>query len=182
MYAIYTAVLRAVLPCAREKITIFRDTPSYLQLVSITVDLQNDGALSGIPTSEHFSRWILAALRKPFANFEQTVRVVDESESQALNLQYRGKDKPTNILSFPAEIPHIDYQCLGDLVVCAPLVVSEASDQNKELAAHWAHLIIHGMLHLQGFDHETDQKAAKMEALEVEILSTLGYSNPYNNK
>jgi len=150
--------------------------------VNIAIDLQNDGALGDIPASEHFCRWVQAALCKPFTNLEQTVRVVDESESQTLNLQYRGKDKPTNILSFPAEIPHIDYQCLGDLVICGPLVAREASDQNKEPEAHWAHLIVHGMLHLQGYDHETDQQAEEMEALEVEILSTLGYSNPYNNE
>ena len=120
-------------------------------------------------------------MRGPFDNLEQTIRVVAETESQFLNLQYRGKDAPTNILSFPAEIPHIDYQCLGDLVVCAPVVAIEAQEQNKELDAHWAHLIVHGMLHLQGFDHQTDDEADKMEALEVEILSTLGYINPYNN-
>ena len=150
--------------------------------MNITVDLQNDAALDGIPDSEQFSRWIRAALRQPFSNLEQTVRIVDESESQSLNLKYRGKDGPTNILSFPAETPHIDYQCLGDLVICAPLVTREASEQNKEPEAHWAHLVIHGMLHLQGFDHETDQQAGKMESLEVEILSTLGYSNPYNSE
>ena len=149
--------------------------------MSITVDLQNDDALADIPSSGQFSTWIQSALRGPFDNLEQTIRVVDETESQALNLQYRGKDAPTNILSFPAEIPHIDYQCLGDLVVCAPIVAHEAQEQGKVLDAHWAHLIVHGMLHLQNFDHQTDDEADKMEALEVEILSTLGYINPYNN-
>ena len=154
---------------------------NYLPVVSITVDLQNDDALLDIPSSEHFSKWIKAALQEPFDNLEQTIRVVDEAESQALNRQYRGKDTPTNILSFPAEIPHIDYQCLGDLVVCAPIVTREAREQGKELEAHWAHLVVHGMLHLQGFDHQTDGEADKMEALEVEILSNLGHNNPYNN-
>jgi len=149
--------------------------------VNITVDLQNDEDLLDIPSSEHFSKWIQAALQAPFDELEQTIRVVEEVESQSLNRQYRGKDTPTNILSFPAEIPHIDYQCLGDLVICAPLVAIEAQNQNKQLDAHWAHLIVHGMLHLQGFDHQTDDEAEKMEALEVEILSTLGYINPYNN-
>ena len=149
--------------------------------MSIIVDLQNDDALLDIPSSKHFSRWIQAALREPFDNLEQTIRVIAETESQSLNLQYRGKDAPTNILSFPAEIPYIDYQCLGDLVVCSPIVTREACEQDKELDAHWAHLIVHGMLHLQGFDHQTDDEADKMEALEVEILSTLGYINPYNN-
>ena len=86
------------------------------------------------------------------------------------------------MLSFPAEIPHIDYQCLGDLVICAPVVAREAVEQRKSIDAHWAHLVVHGMLHLQGFDHEDGPDADKMEALEVKILSTMGYSNPYNSE
>jgi len=149
--------------------------------MSITLDLQNDEALADIPTDEQFVLWVQASLQLKFDDLEQTIRVVDEPESQALNRQYRGKDAPTNVLSFPAEIPHIDYQCLGDLVICAPLVIAEAQTQGKAIEAHWAHLVVHGMLHLQGFDHQTDAEAEEMEALEVEILSTLGYINPYNN-
>jgi probable rRNA maturation factor len=115
-----------------------------------------------------------------YDDLEQTIRVVDEAESRDLNLQFRGKDKPTNVLSFPSQSAFLDYDCLGDMVICAPLVSAEAERQEKAEIAHWAHLVVHGMLHLQGFDHENTADAAKMEALEVEILSTLGYSNPYD--
>ena len=150
--------------------------------MTITIDLQNDDELSGVPAAIDFLPWIDASLQQSYDSLEQTIRIVDKSESQALNAQYRGKKVPTNILSFPADVPHIEYQCLGDLVICAPLVAAEAEQQHKSVKAHWAHLVVHGMLHLQGFDHESELDANKMEALEVEILSTLGYSNPYNSK
>lgn len=150
--------------------------------MSIQVDLQNDDYLTGVPESGQFSHWVTAALQEEYDNLEQTIRIVGEAESQALNSQYRGKDSATNVLSFPAEIPHLDYQCLGDLVICAPIVAREAAEQNKAEEAHWAHLVVHGMLHLQGMDHENPLDADKMEALEVKILSTLGHSNPYNNQ
>ncbi|MDH5356744.1 MAG: rRNA maturation RNase YbeY [Gammaproteobacteria bacterium] len=150
--------------------------------MSIQLDLQNDEALAGVPEAEQFSLWVTAALQQDYDSLEQTIRIVDEAESQALNAQYRGRDSSTNVLSFPADIPHIDYQCLGDLVICAPVVAREAAEQNKADVAHWAHLVIHGMLHLQGFDHENHLDADKMEALEVKILSTLGYRNPYNDE
>ena len=148
--------------------------------MSNTVELQNDDNFSGIPTESEFLRWVEAALVQNYDNLEQTIRVVNEAESRDLNLQYRGKDNPTNVLSFPSQSAFLDYDCLGDLVICAPLVSAEAEQQKKAEIAHWAHLVVHGMLHLQGYDHENDAEAAKMEALEVEILSTLGYSNPYN--
>ena len=150
--------------------------------MTITIDLQNDDELSGVPAAIDFLPWIDASLQQSYDSLEQTIRIVDKSESQALNAQYRGKKVPTNILSFPADVPHIEYQCLGDLVICAPLVAAEAEQQHKSVKAHWAHLVVHGMLHLQGFDHESELDANKMEALEVEILSTLGYSNPYNSE
>lgn len=149
--------------------------------MSIQVDLQNDDYLTGVPDTEQFLLWVTAALQEDFDNLEQAIRIVGEAESQALNSQYRGKDSATNVLSFPAEIPHLDYQCLGDLVICAPIVACEAAEQDKTEEAHWAHLVVHGMLHLQGMDHENQLDADKMEALEVKILSTLGHSNPYNN-
>lgn len=150
--------------------------------MSIRVDIQNDDFLSGIPESSQFLRWVKAALQEDYDRFEQTIRIVNEAESRALNRQYRNKDNSTNVLSFPAEIPHIDYQCLGDLVICAPVVAREAVEQRKSIDAHWAHLVVHGMLHLQGFDHVDGPDADKMEALEVKILSTMGYSNPYNSE
>lgn len=114
------------------------------------------------------------------ADSEVTVRVVDAAESQALNQQYRGKDAPTNVLSFPFEAPPgIPVALAGDLVICAPVVEREAREQNKPLKAHWAHMVIHGILHLQGFDHITDEEASVMEELEIRLLAQLGFSNPY---
>ncbi len=150
--------------------------------MTATIDLQNDDELGRVPQAIDFLPWVEASLQQTYDSLEQTIRIVGKSESRALNAQYRDKAAPTNILSFPADVPHIEYQCLGDLVICAPLVAAEAEQQGKSDSAHWAHLVVHGMLHLQGYDHKTDSDAEKMEALEVEILSTLGYSNPYNSE
>ena len=148
--------------------------------MTIDVDIQIVTEFETIPEKNEFEGWVSAALQSDFDNLEQTIRIVDEAEIQSLNSQFRASNTPTNILSFPSEIPHIDYQNLGDLIICAPIVLSEAKQQGKDIIAHWAHLVVHGMLHLQGYDHEDDESAKKMEALEVKILSTLGYSNPYN--
>ncbi len=147
----------------------------------IRIDLQNDAALPGVPEPALFERWVRAALLEPLAALEQTIRIVDEAESQQLNREYRGRDKPTNVLSFPAELPPglLDHALLGDLVICAPVVEAEAREQGKPVLAHWAHLVVHGMLHLQGLDHQDDETAAAMEAREIEILATLGHTNPY---
>ncbi len=146
----------------------------------VRVEIQNEDNLSNIPRASEFHSWVEASLLRGYDDLEQTIRIVTEAESRELNLQFRGKDKPTNVLSFPSESAFLDYDFLGDLVICAPLVSAEAEEQNKTEIAHWAHLVVHGMLHLQGYDHENPAEAAKMEAREVEILSTLGYSNPYN--
>jgi len=115
-----------------------------------------------------------------FNRWSNPFRIVDAPESQALNRQYRGKDYPTNVLSFPAEYNEfLPYDYLGDLVICAPVVEREANEQGKQLLDHWAHMVVHGMLHLQGYDHESDEQAAEMEALEIEILAALGHTNPY---
>ncbi len=145
------------------------------------IDLQNDESLTNLPNQQDFEAWVDAALTQDFDNLEQTIRVVGKAESRALNLQYRAKDTPTNVLSFTAENDYLDYESLGDLVICAPIVEQEAHQQKKSLQAHWAHMVVHGMLHLQGYDHQKTTQADKMEALEVKILSTLGYSNPYNS-
>ena len=145
------------------------------------IDLQNDESLTNLPNQQDFEAWVDAALTQDFDNLEQTIRVVGKAESRALNLQYRAKDTPTNVLSFTAENDYLDYECLGDLVICAPIVEQEAHQQKKSLQAHWAHMVVHGMLHLQGYDHQKTTQADEMEALEVKILSTLGYSNPYNS-
>jgi probable rRNA maturation factor len=160
--------------------------------MAIVVDLQNDAGLADAPTLSDFERWVAAALQDSHAQLEQTICVVDEAQSRELNHRFRGKDSATNVLAFPGEFPSefpgefpgdndfLDYDCLGDLVICAPLVAAEALQQGKPVDAHWAHLVVHGMLHLQGFDHQSEEQASSMEALEIEILDTLGYTNPYN--
>ncbi|EEP91625.1 metalloprotease [Yersinia kristensenii ATCC 33638] len=111
---------------------------------------------------------------------EVTIRVVDEAESHELNLTYRGKDKPTNVLSFPFEAPpEIELPLLGDLIICRQVVEQEAVEQEKALLAHWAHMVVHGSLHLLGYDHIVDDEAEEMESIETEIMQNLGYPDPY---
>jgi probable rRNA maturation factor len=147
----------------------------------VRIDLQNDENLEAVPDTKLFSQWVEASLLSSFEQFEQTIRVVGELESQQLNQQYRGSNQSTNILSFPATNDYLEYGCLGDLVICAPVVIEEARQQDKKPEAHWAHMVVHGMLHLQAYEHESDADAERMESLEIKILSTLGYSNPYND-
>ena len=111
---------------------------------------------------------------------EVTIRLVDDAESHELNLTYRGKDKPTNVLSFPFEAPPgIEMPLLGDLIICRQVVEQEAKEQQKPLEAHWAHMVVHGSLHLLGYDHIEDDEAEEMESLETEIMLALGYEDPY---
>lgn len=134
-----------------------------------------------IPSRYYLQRWVNAALTKQRKTAELTIRIVDKPESAKLNQTYRHKDGPTNVLSFPFEAP-ADLALpplLGDLVICAPLVAAEAAAQNKTLLAHWAHLVIHGVLHLLGYDHLKKSEAAIMETLEIKILKQLGFPNPY---
>ena len=133
-----------------------------------------------LPTYEDIYLWLNSTLAKFQPQAEVTVRVVDEPESQELNHDYRGKDKPTNVLSFPFEAPPgIDIDLLGDLVICKQVVEREAIEQNKPLISHWAHMVVHGCLHLLGYDHIEDQEAEEMESLETEIMKSMGYSDPY---
>ena len=148
--------------------------------MAIIVDLQNESGYAPAPGELDFERWVRAALQDSYADLEQTICIVDEPRSRELNLRFRDKDSPTNVLAFPAESDLLEYDCLGDLVICGPLVEIEAQQQHKPVDAHWAHLVVHGMLHLQGYDHQTDEQAMDMEALEIEILDSLGYTNPYN--
>jgi len=147
----------------------------------LRIDLQNDENLANVPKPAQLKKWVESSLLTVFEQLEQSIRVVGENESRSLNQKYRSIDRPTNVLSFPSESNYLDYECLGDLVICAPVVVAEARQQDKSPEAHWAHLVVHGMLHLQGCDHESELEAGKMEDLEIKILSTLGYSNPYND-
>ncbi|GLS83576.1 rRNA maturation RNase YbeY [Paraferrimonas haliotis] len=135
------------------------------------------------PTQAQLELWVAAALQERFERAaELTIRIVDNSESQALNLAYRGKDKPTNVLSFPFEVPEgIELNLLGDLVICADVVTAEALEQHKPAEAHWAHMVVHGCLHLLGYDHIDDDEADEMEAIEIAVLQKLGYNNPYQS-
>src|SRR5690606_500913 len=111
---------------------------------------------------------------------ELSIRIVDRDEIQALNAQYRHKNTPTNVLSFPCELPPaVDVPLLGDIVICAQVVQEEAAAQHKAELSHWAHMVVHGTLHLLGYDHMDDAEANEMESLEIEILNTLGFANPY---
>ena len=148
--------------------------------MAVTIDLQNDAALAGVPAEPQLQAWVEATLQSDYATLEQTIRVVDRDEGGDLNRRYRGKPAATNVLAFPYDGAHLGYDCLGDLVLCAPLVAEEAAAQGKPAEAHWAHLVVHGMLHLQGFDHHDDADRERMEALEIKILGGLGYTNPYN--
>lgn len=149
--------------------------------MSIILDFQLASNASGIPSEAQFQQWLDAAVTPFQDNAEVTIRIVDEAESQQLNFDYREKDKPTNVLSFPFQQPPgiEELPLLGDLVICAQVVEREATEQNKPLAAHWAHMVVHGCLHLLGFDHITEDEAQEMEAEEIQILADLGFPNPY---
>ena len=157
------------------------------------IDLQIASESKQLPTLAQLEQWAQLTLQVPGAVAEITIRMVDDVESHELNLQYRGKDKPTNVLSFPFQQPDFDdpelaaemaaelgdVSYLGDLVVNAQLVAQEAAQQHKPVEHHWAHLVIHGTLHLQGFDHIKDDEAHVMETLESQLLATLNIANPY---
>jgi len=129
----------------------------------------------GVPTQHEFHGWVAAALTPVNHSVEMVIRVVDEQESRQLNSRYRGKDKPTNVLSFPVSAPAgIDSDHLGDLVICAAVVKREAREQQKKEIDHWAHMVVHGVLHLRGLDHQTEEQAREMEELEKQILAGWG--------
>ncbi|GAA3932441.1 rRNA maturation RNase YbeY [Luteimonas lutimaris] len=144
---------------------------------------------AGLPAAVSFRRWVAAALSGRIREADLAVRLVDEAEGRALNRHYRGKDYATNVLSFPADIAEgvklpkgVKMPLLGDLVLCAPVVAREAREQGKRLNDHYAHLTVHGALHLLGWDHEDAREAECMEALEREILAALGISDPYRDE
>ena len=148
--------------------------------MAIILDLQQASSASDLPTEAELLRYLQAAVSPFQADAEVTIRMVDKTESQQLNFDYREKDKPTNVLSFPFQCPPgIELPLLGDLVICAQVVAREAQEQQKTLQAHWAHMVVHGSLHLLGFDHINDADAEEMEAEEIQILQELGFANPY---
>lgn len=139
---------------------------------------------AGVPAAASFRKWVAAALAGRIREADLAIRIVGEDEGRTLNRHYRGKDYATNVLSFPAELPEglpegLRMPLLGDLVVCAPVVTREAAEQGKPPAAHYAHLTVHGALHLLGWDHEDEKEAEAMERLEREILAGLGIEDPY---
>ena len=135
---------------------------------------------TGLPTAEQIEQWATAAVQPQSDEVEMTVRIVDEAESHELNLNYRGKDRPTNVLSFPFECPdEVELPLLGDLVICRQVVEREAQEQDKPVMAHWAHMVVHGSLHLLGYDHIKDDEAEEMESLETQIMTGLGFADPY---
>jgi probable rRNA maturation factor len=157
---------------------------SAIPPLHLELDLQDASGGEGTPADDDFSRWSRAALAGRCERAELTIRLVGEEEAAALNGRYRHRPGPTNILSFPFEPPAgvPSTGLLGDLVVCAPLVRREAAEQGKPVEAHWAHLVVHGVLHLLGYDHLNEPDAAEMEALETILLGELGFPPPYEDK
>lgn len=150
--------------------------------MTLELDLQIAVDAGQLPTAEQMQHWLERTLSAEGKTeyYELTVRIVEMDESQQLNKDYRGKDKPTNVLSFPFEAPTgIKLALLGDLVVCEQVVSAEAEQQNKTLLAHWCHMLVHGCLHLLGYDHIKEAEAEIMEAKEVAILAELGFDDPY---
>lgn len=143
------------------------------------LDLQIASESDALPSQSQIERWLATALDAD-STAEITIRIVDEAEGQQLNHDYRDKDRPTNVLSFPFQAPPgVEMPILGDLVICAPVVARETEEQQKEPAAHWAHMVIHGTLHLLGFDHIEADEAEVMELRERALLATLGFPDPY---
>ncbi len=148
--------------------------------VRLDVSVSYAAPRTGVPAATSFRNWVAAALRGRIREADLAIRIVGAKEGRALNRHYRGKDYATNVLSFPAELPEgVKMPLLGDLVICAPVVAREAKEQHKPAVAHYAHLTVHGVLHLLGWDHDDDKEAEAMEQLERDILAELGLPDPY---
>ena len=145
-----------------------------------TIDIQIATGEAPTPSTEDLRRWCESALPDDKRDAEIALQVVDAAAIQTLNKDYRGKDKATNVLSFPSDLPpEVELDHLGDILICAAVVAEEAQEQQKSAEAHWAHMVVHGTLHLLGYDHIDEQDAIEMETLETHILHGLGYSDPY---
>ncbi|MDW3094166.1 MAG: rRNA maturation RNase YbeY [Gammaproteobacteria bacterium] len=146
----------------------------------INIEVQIAASADEIPSVEMFQVWASAIEADSDEHKDVAMRIVDEAEMGKLNEQYRKKTGVTNVLSFPADLPGgVDIPFLGDIIVCAPVVIKEATDQGKSLHSHWAHMTVHGILHLQGYDHIDHVEAEQMESLETKIMNKLGFENPY---
>ncbi|WP_420465166.1 rRNA maturation RNase YbeY [Panacagrimonas sp.] len=135
---------------------------------------------TGIPAASTLRQWATLALGAVAGDV--AIRIVEPEESRELNRRYRGRDAPTNVLSFPYDTEGADMPILGDLVICAVVVAREATEQGKELRAHWAHMVVHGCLHLLGYDHNNDRDAEAMEAREIKLLAEMGFGDPYRSE
>ena len=148
--------------------------------MALAVEVQFAVDEPGLPGAAQLRAWAEAAWRDPGHDAEVVLRVTGEAESRRLNHDFRGRDRATNVLSFPFEAPPgVELPLLGDIIVCAAVVAREAAEQDKPLEAHWAHMVIHGTLHLLGYDHIEEAEADEMEGLEIRLLADLGYANPY---
>lgn len=153
----------------------------------VSVDIQVASTVDNVPSASVIQSWVQEVINElsVAGECEISIRIVDEEEGRELNNQYRDKDSATNVLSFPADdativnLPPDLPQLLGDIVICGPVVEREATDQHKAIESHWAHLLVHGTLHLLGHDHENDADAEEMEAIEIRILGRRGVANPY---
>lgn len=151
--------------------------------MNLELELQIATQQDSVPSLESFIAWSEAALRDEKEQAELVIRLVDEDEIQKLNREYRGKDNSTNVLSFPSNLPEVvNSDLLGDLVICAPVVVRESQEQDKTLESHWVHMVVHGVLHLLGYDHQDEDDAQAMERLEREVMSGLGFQDPYRER
>lgn len=148
--------------------------------MTVEVEVQRAADASDLPSEDQIDDWVNAAWQRPESSAGVVIRIVDEEEGRRLNAEFRHKDAATNVLSFAYEpVPGMVPPHVGDLVICAPVVTREAAEQGKTVTAHWAHMVVHGMLHLQGFDHADDTEADRMESLETLILESLGFPAPY---
>lgn len=151
--------------------------------MSVTIDLMNASGETDVPSKADFKRWsraVLAGVDRQTEDFSIGIRLIDEKESAELNQNFRRKSGPTNVLSFTyPDLPATEERLLGDLAICTQVVGSEAEQQDKSKEAHWAHMTVHGILHLLGYDHQTKNQTSTMENLECLILEKLGYANPY---
>jgi probable rRNA maturation factor len=148
--------------------------------IRLDVSVNYAAPRKGLPAANSFREWVAAACEKRIRMAHVAIRIVGNKEGQSLNRHYRGKDYATNVLSFPADLPEgVQLPLLGDIVICAPVVAKEAKEQGKTLRAHYAHLTIHGVLHLLGMDHDNDKEADIMEQIEREIMDDLGFDDPY---
>ncbi len=151
--------------------------------MTLEVDVQVACDEDDLPDPAELRAWARAAVGNLREDAELTIRIVGEAESARLNSSYRNKDGATNVLSFPFDPPAgVDILLLGDIVICAPVVRREANEQSKSVSSHWAHMVVHGALHLLGFDHEQECEAQEMEAMETRILAVLGFDNPYESR